>query len=114
MEDLLERWDLASQRVAEIAGETAGKTGWQDYFHRTAGFLKFAAETGQRWQAFTLEEKRERNRQLYEDILPSRYGHSYGNPSTEKNLSNGLKAVRKCLIRLIAWKNLSRFAQICI
>ncbi len=81
MEDLLERWDLASQRVAEIAGETAGKTGWQDYFHRTAGFLKFAAETGQRWQSFTLEEKRERNRQLYEDILPSRYAHSYGNPA---------------------------------
>lgn len=81
MEDLLERWDLASQRVAEIAGETAGKTGWQDYFHRMAGFLKFAAETGQRWQTFTLEEKRERNRQLYEDILPSRYEHSYGNPA---------------------------------
>lgn len=81
MEDLLERWDLASQRVAEIAGETAGKTGWQDYFHRMAGFLKFAAETGQKWQAFTPEEKRERNRQLYEDILPSRYEHSYGNPA---------------------------------
>lgn len=80
MEDLTERWELASQRVAEIAEEPVEKS-WQDYFHRTANFLRFAAETGQKWQEFTPEEKREHNRQLYEDILPGNYDHSYGNPA---------------------------------
>lgn len=85
MENILEeRWELAWGRIREIVREAgdgmAGRDPWRDYFVRTAEFLQLTAEAKDGWKKFTFSEKKRLNARLYEDILPSHYSHSYGNP----------------------------------
>ena len=59
---------------------------FRDYFNRMAEFVLLTVdayryvETGRLYLA-PLEELRERNYRLYEDILPENYDKSYGNPA---------------------------------
>ncbi len=80
-----ERFLLAKDRIKEIKGETGLRPEFQEFFVNTAGFLELIMEN----YAFIMdgglekspvEELKERNYRLYEDILPENYGKSYGNP----------------------------------
>lgn len=81
-----ERFLLAEERIREIKKETGMPEAFQKYFHKMADFLllmtdtyRYAAE-GKLYLA-SLEELKEKNHKLYEDILPENYDESYGNPS---------------------------------
>ena len=85
-----ERYDLALDRIREIPDESICGEQVQAYFHKTAEFILFMdrvreiVESG-RLRRMTLEELQELNSRLYEDILPERYGKSYGNPDYAVN-----------------------------
>ncbi|MBQ9488687.1 MAG: leucyl aminopeptidase, partial [Lachnospiraceae bacterium] len=101
LELLEERYELAAERVAQIAVEglelealKAGNAeaafdeakGFDEYFRRMAAQLalvnenkKFVAEGG--LQKASLEELGKRNHALYADVLPENYDKSFGNPA---------------------------------
>lgn len=79
---VMERYSLARNRVLEIVSEAEICDPYLDFFRSMAGFLKQTiAVMEQEIQDLSLEELREQNRKLYEDILPENYGTSYGNPA---------------------------------
>ncbi len=91
MENILdERYELATCRIREIKQEIMQEKNiaekFQDYFYKMADFLeqmiawKEELDTGD-YIACSLEELQEKNRKLYEDILPEHYEASYGNPA---------------------------------
>lgn len=85
-----ERYELAIGRIREIEKESTVGSEFRDYFHEMAGFaimideLRTELQSG-RYQALELEELKEWNHRLYQDILPDRYEASYGNPSYAVN-----------------------------
>ena len=98
IEILEERYALAVERIREISKEISpeaseGASGGQlnnknleAFFGFAAEFLlliddtrNFLAQGGQ--ETASLEELKERNHRLYEDILPEHYEESYGNPA---------------------------------
>lgn len=80
-----ERYGLAFARIGEIPDESICDKTYQDYFTRMARFVMMMdqalmlAESGKLFQ-MTMEELKEHNYTLYEDILPEHYGESYANP----------------------------------
>ena len=79
-----ERFSLAAERVREVAAEREVQEPFGDFFRRTAAFLSKTADIySEQEREFSLEELKERNRELYEDILPENYEDSYGNPACE-------------------------------
>lgn len=80
-----ERFLLAKERIQEIKNENILQEGFNLYFVKVAEFLDMICDT---WdfvkadglKAAPIEELRERNYKLYEDILEEQYGHSYANP----------------------------------
>jgi len=84
-EELKERYDLALERIREIASEKVLEEKFAAYFCRVAEFLLYMdemyrfVESGGMRRA-SLEELQRRNLRMYEDILPSHYGQSYANP----------------------------------
>lgn len=83
---LRERYELALGRIREIAEKSEIDGDFADYFRKTARFLMVLDETGRfiaggGLENAPLEELAERNRRLYEDILPEHYDESYANPS---------------------------------
>lgn len=79
---MMERYALAKMRTAEIAAEDSVKEPYRDFFQKTAAFLnKTIAVMDSEEQEASLEELKERNRELYEDILAENYGTCYGNPA---------------------------------
>lgn len=82
-----ERYELAKERVAQVAGEDGIPAPYGDFFHRMAGFLvKTLQVMDEDGQELSLEELQERNRSLYEDILEENYASSYGNPAYAKKM----------------------------
>ena len=84
--DLLqERYELALGRIAQIPDEHMCDEAYQDYFARMARFVMLMDST---WRFVAdgslylapLEMLQRKNYELYEDILPKNYGHSYANP----------------------------------
>ena len=82
-----ERYDLATERLAGIAGTETGKVPdpFAGYFVRMAQFAGMIEKLARRQlrdelEGLTLEELQELNQSLYADILPENYGHSYANP----------------------------------
>ena len=75
---LLERLELALDRIREIPGEDwqgEGLQPWKEYFTTVAKFLLLIEDNRQfleqgKMAAATLEELHQRNHALYEDILP--------------------------------------------
>lgn len=83
---VLERYGLATARLAEVAKETVLAQPYLDYFQKEAQFLLLLRD----WWAFCAEnriktaelaELEDWNRRLYEEILPERYETSYTNPT---------------------------------
>ena len=88
-EILQERLELALLRIREIPGEDfqgAELLPWKEYFTTVAKFLLLIEDTRQfleqgKQVTATLEELQQRNRALYEDILPENYENSFANPA---------------------------------
>ena len=88
-EILQERLELALLRIREIPGEDfqgAELQPWKEYFTTVAKFLLLIEDTRQfleqgKQVTATLEELQQRNRALYEDILPENYENSFANPA---------------------------------
>lgn len=86
MDDLvMERYELAAERIRGIKEEKNVPEVFQEYFERTAEFLVQMIQLREKIAEgekthLSLEELRRENYELYRDILPENYGHSYGNP----------------------------------
>lgn len=81
-----ERFELVMERIAQIAKETDVPGQFDDYFKKTAAFLLQLRDIVRReesgaFETASLEDCEKTNQALYEDIVPKRYGTSYGNPS---------------------------------
>ncbi len=82
---IMERYDLATERIAQMGQETVVHEPYRDFFVRMAQFMGMIEELARRQmrdelETMSLEELADWNKRLYEDILPENYGHSYGNP----------------------------------
>ena len=86
-----ERYELAAERVRGIKWETNGGVcvvpeQMRDYFAKVSSYLVQmmdtyeAVDTGSFYE-LSLEELQQRNRELYQDILPENYDTSYANPA---------------------------------
>ena len=88
-EILQERLELALLRIREIPGEDfqgAELLPWKEYFTTVAKFLLLIEYTRQfleqgKQATATRKELQQRNRALYEDILPENYENSFANPA---------------------------------
>ena len=82
---LRERFELAMERIGEIAGEATVPEIYQPYFRRTAGFILtmeglYGEIRNGHTENYTLKEWQTLNRSLYLDILPEHYAKSFANP----------------------------------
>lgn len=80
-----ERYGLALERIREMGQEEECDPVYRAYFQKQAAFAMLMEETYQSVRSgeirkLGLEELQERNRRIYEDILPENYGTSYANP----------------------------------
>lgn len=86
-----ERYELAAERVRGIKWETNGggyvvPEQMRDYFAKVSSYLVQmmdtyeAVDTGSFYE-LSLDELQQRNRELYQDILPENYNTSYANPA---------------------------------
>lgn len=80
-----ERYDLAMGRIREIPEESICETQVQTYFSSMAEFVLLADRAWDtvgsgRLRQMSMEDLQAFNRELYADILPEHYDHSYGNP----------------------------------
>lgn len=85
-EELKERYELVTERVAEIAQDASDAKTYADYFQKVAkylGLLNQIAEHAVKDEIQGMEEEKaaELNRQLYEDIKGKAYETSYANPA---------------------------------
>lgn len=82
LEIVRERLELVSGRIHEIAEEESGKEPFATYFVQAARFIEQTKRPLMEDMAdWSLEQCRELNRQLYEQITPENYENSYCNPS---------------------------------
>lgn len=95
---VMERYDLAKERVSEIPQETTAAEPYRDFFVREAAFLqKITAVMDHGTAGKTLEELQKQNHELYQDILPENYENSYGNPAyAQKMLENTERHLLSC------------------
>ena len=80
-----ERYDLATERIAQIRQEAVVQEPYRDFFVRMAEFMGMIGELARRQlgeepDTWSRKELADWNYRLYEDILPEHYDHSYGNP----------------------------------
>lgn len=81
-----ERFQLAKERISQIAQETGIETPFRDYFIFVADFLqditqRYEEMADRDWKAIPLILLQEENAKLYADIMPDNYEKSYGNPA---------------------------------
>ena len=81
-----ERYDLALERIREIAENQECASLYQPYFAKTASFVLRIADAWElcesgRLYELSMEELQEHNKRLYEDILPENYDQSFANPT---------------------------------
>lgn len=84
-EEVEERFPLVVGRLEQIGTEETAPEPYRGYFRQAAAFLRklgaLEEEIASRnWEKKSLEEMKQENRLLYEEILPEHYGKSYGNP----------------------------------
>ena len=80
-----ERMQLAAERIREIVTETNVPAPFESYFQKEAQFITQILELSEtireeRNKDWSLEQWKECNHWMYEDILPEHYEQSYGNP----------------------------------
>lgn len=89
---VMERYELARERIGEILEEKTVAEPYRDFFIKEAAFLKTVAavmDHEQEREAWSLGEHQKLNHELYEDVLPENYENSYGNPAyAQKMLEN--------------------------
>ena len=81
---VMERYELARERIGEILEEKTVAEPYRDFFIKEAAFLKTVAavmDHEQEREAWSLGEHQKLNHELYEDVLPENYENSYGNPA---------------------------------
>ena len=83
---ITERYDLAIGRIAAMADEKSVAEPFYDYFQRLAVFAGLIDETlrkqmREELSEVSLDELKEQNQRLYEDILPGQYEKSYADPA---------------------------------
>lgn len=83
---VMERYDLAMERIALILEEDRVEEPYRGYFCSLAGFVGQIEELARRQmreelEDLSLEELKRLNRELYADVLPEHYEDSYANPS---------------------------------
>lgn len=86
MEEVLERYELAMERIRVMEQENTVKAPLADYFHKIAGFVILVHNVVQmvkeeRLRQLTEKELIALNRALYEDITGDNYLTSYANPT---------------------------------
>lgn len=89
-EGLQERLELSVDRIREIQEEHFGNPAFEGYFTAVAKFLMQIEDTRlflekDGLQTTSLEELKQRNHALYEDIMPEHYAESYANPTYAVN-----------------------------
>ncbi len=102
---LQERYGLALTRIGQIPEEHFGDSAFERYFKSVAEFFLLLdsergfLEDGGRQKA-SLEELKQHNHKLYEDVIPDNYGKSYANPAfAVKELGEELGALCAFLYR---------------
>ena len=78
---VMERYELAKERIAQIPDEKMAEEPYRDFFTKEAILLQqviHVMDHGTVGKDF--EELKEQNHELYQDILPENYENSYGNP----------------------------------
>lgn len=83
---IMERYDLAMERISQIPGETLVQEPYRAYFAEMARFVVQIEDLARRQlreelDGLSLEGLEELNHGLYADILPEHYGRSYANPA---------------------------------
>ena len=79
---VMERYELAKERIAQIPQETIVEEPYRDFFVKEAAFLQqiiTVMDNGTQGKNFV--ELKVQNHELYQDILPQNYENSYGNPA---------------------------------
>lgn len=81
-----ERFSLMRERISEIQKEELVKEPYRDFFRKTGDFILEICRIHDRiregWlEKASMEELKENNQKMYEDILPEHYEESYGNPA---------------------------------
>ena len=84
---IMERLSLSMERLREVREEKTVSQPYRDFFVKMADFLLMLGEYQKLLEEgfierASLEELKEWNEKLYEDILPKHYKDSYGNPQT--------------------------------
>lgn len=85
-EIIMERFELSMDRIGQMATEETVQKPFRDYFAKTASFIQMIEEylsfieQGNQKTA-SIEELKEWNQRLYQDILPGNYESSYANPA---------------------------------
>ena len=90
-ENIEDRYTLAVERIELILQEETVKRPYRDYFTKMASFLMLIDKltsliTEDKLKNLSLEELKELNHKLYEDILEENYEESYANPSLSVSL----------------------------
>ncbi len=81
-----ERYELTMERIAGIATEHIVAEPYDEYFREMADFLLgmgklYERQKNEADKTATLEELKEYNERLYQDLLPENYETSYANPA---------------------------------
>ena len=86
-----ERFSLMRERISEIQKEELVKEPYRDFFRKTGDFILEICRIHDRiregWlEKASVEELKENNHKMYEDILPDHYEESYGNPACAQKI----------------------------
>ncbi len=84
-EEVQERLPLVMGRLGQIGEEETVQQPYRAYFAQAAALLLRLAELEEEissgeWEKKSLEELRQENKLLYQEVLPEHYATSYGNP----------------------------------
>lgn len=79
------RYNLATERIADLTVERTVDDKFRDYFGKVAEFIHLIDETKNKieqhaFDKMSVEELADWNEKLYSDILPAHYEESYANP----------------------------------
>lgn len=85
-ENIMERYELAMDRIAQIVSEETVAHPYRDYFAKVAEYIIFIKRISEMVndgsiEQLSLSEHKELNHEIYKDILPDAYSESYANPA---------------------------------
>lgn len=83
---LMERYELALERIRTVSGEETVPVPYLDYFRKMAEFILQMESVKQKLQSgeteqYAIEQWEALNQAMYWDILPEQYESSYANPA---------------------------------